>query len=360
MLYWASSHTTSWGVSLRPTVVAVLLLVTSAFAQQPANSPPRIIDFTQVDVYARYRYVDTTSGAVTSDDLQYRISGRIRLNLHNTGTYVGSRIETGSTFASGWSNSGVGRSKAEWVLNAKTFFVGQKLGKNAEVEVGAMDFEQGAGSEASYADFDSYTEGYRLRVHDLRGRYAPSKLVLHIGYVGDLNTVNSFARMHRLGEINYVQVLAEKSLNKKATASLQYDRLRGFNLLRAATKMTLPDPWWVNDARLETVARVSDGATAGWALHLVKTKNRMGKFNPGMYYSHIPTGVFRAGQEQALINGDVYGLGKRLGLTSKYQVTKAFDIAALITRRLDTVQGFRWRAQIVGHYQLAPLLKWLP
>jgi hypothetical protein len=339
--------------------VTLLFAAVAALAQQTQGSKS-IFEVPQADVYARYRYIDNTSGVVTSDDLQYRFTGRLKLNLRKTGTYASSRIETGSSIASSWSNTGIGKSPAEWVLNVKTLFVGQRVGKKAEVEVGSMDFEYGAGTEALYADQDSYSEGYRLRVHDIEGKLMPSKVVMHFGYVGDFNKVNTFGRMHRLGEINYVQILAEKKLAKWMTASAEFDRLRGLNLIRNAAKVTLPDPWLVNDLRIETVARLNDGATAGWALHLVKTKNRLGSFNPGIYYSHLPTGVYRVGTAQALVNGDVYGTGKRVGMTAKRQVTKAFDVSALITRKLENEPGFRWRAQIVGRYQLADLLKRLP
>jgi hypothetical protein len=339
--------------------VTLLFAGVAALAQQTPASKS-IFEVPQADIYARYRYIDNTSGVVTSDDLQYRFTGRLRLNLHKTGTYAGSRIETGSSISSSWSNTGIGKSPAEWVLNVKTLFVGQRVGKKAEVEVGSMDFEYGAGTEALYADQDSFNEGYRLRVHDLEGKLVPSKVVLHFGYIGDFNKVNAFGRMHRLGEINYVQILAEKKLAKWMTASAEFDRLRGLNLIRNAAKVTLPDPWLVNDLRIETVARLNDGATAGWALHLVKTKNRLGSFNPGIYYSHLPTGVYRVGLAQALVNGDVYGTGKRIGVTAKRQVTKSFDVSAIITRKLEIEPGFRWRAQIVGRYQLADLLKRLP
>lgn len=341
-------------------LAAIILISVFAQGQQAQAGAQSIFEVPQADIYARYRYIDNTSGVVTSDDLQYRFTGRLKLNLRQTGTYATSRIETGSSIASSWSNSGIGKSPAEWVLNVKTLFVGQRVGKKAEVEVGSMDFEYGAGTEALYADQDSYTEGYRIRVHDLEGKLMPSKVVLHFGYVGDFNKVNTFGRMHRLGEVNYVQVMAEKKLGKWMTASAEFDRLRGLNLIRNAAKVTLPDTWLVNDLRIETVARLNNSATAGWALHLVKTKNRLGSFNPGIYYSHLPTGVYLVGTAQALVNGDMYGTGKRIGVTAKRQVTKAFDVSTLITRKLDSDPGFRWRAQIVGRYQLADLFKWLP
>ena len=346
------------------TFVGFLLLLSSVIglAQQPASAnQPRVLEFTQADAYARYRYTDNQFGVVTNDDLQYRFTLRPRINVPRTGTYFGSRVETGSNFSSSWSNSGIGRSPKEWVLNAKTIFIGQRIGKHTEVEVGAMDVEQGAGTEATYTDLDAYTEGYRLRLVDLHHSYAPSRVVLHIGYLGDFTSMNAFSRLYRLGEVNYVQVLAEKNFEKWAVASLQFDRLRGLNLLRGASRFNLPDHWWINEARIDAVGRTNINPTAGWALHLTKTKGRAGKFNPGLYYSHLPIGVYQVGTQQALLNGDVYGLGKRIGVTSKYQVTKAFDISALVTRRLDSDPfGFRWRAQIVGRYQFASVLKRLP
>jgi len=339
------------------TLASLLFVSVLANAQQSPKPRQSFFELPQADVYARYRYIDTNSGAVTSDDLQYRFTIRPKINVPHTGTYFGSRIETGSNIGSSWSNSGIGRSPAEWVLNVKTIFAGQRLGEKAEVELGAMDFEYGAGTEAIYADQDSYTEGYRFRVHNLRGKYLPSKVVAHFGYLGDFNKVNAFGRLHRLGEINYVQLMAEKNLARWMTASTEYDRLRGLNLIRSAAKVTLPDSWWVNDLRLETVARLNDSPTAGWAVQVVKTKNRFGSFNPGIYYSHLPTGVYRVGTEQALINGDVYGTGKRIGVTAKRQVTRDFDVSVLITRKLESTPGFRWRAQIVGRYQVANLLK---
>jgi hypothetical protein len=349
-----SPATFSLGPSLRK---LCFLLLTALFTFAQDSTKPLHFEIPQADVSTRYRYIDNNAGMVTSDDLQYRFIGRFRLDVRRTGTYFGSRVETGSSFGSGWSNTGIGRSESEWTLNAKTFFIGQRLTEHVVVEVGAMDFEQGAGSEATYADFDAYTEGYRLKLSKLSGRFSPSRVTVTFGYVGDFNTVNSFARLHRLGEINYAQFLAEKKFNKTVVASAEFDRLRGINLFRTATKLTLPTTWLVNDAQLETVVRMNDGATAGYAIQIVKSKNRFGRINPGIYYSHLPAGVYQVGTQQALINGDVYGTGKRIGFTTRYQFTKSFDISTLVTRKLDSDPGFRWRAQIVARYQLAPLLK---
>ena len=339
-----------------------LLLGAASSAQTPLT--PKWIDVPQADLMTRYRYIDNSAGAVTADDLQYRFTGRIKLGVPRWDTFVGARIESGSLYSSSWSNTGIGRGDSEGTLNVKTFFIAQQLGKHAELNVGAMDMDLGAGTEATYSDADGYVEGYKVRLTSLKARYAPSRISATWGFVGDFNALNAFARLHRLGDSNYFQLLAERRFNGATNTSLEFDRLAGINLIRAAVKTALPASWLVNDFTVETTGRLNNGPTAGWAVHLVKTKNRLGKLNPGIFYSHLPLGVYRKGTTQALLNGDIYGTGKRAGFTTKYAVTKQFELSTFVARRLDTDPGPRWRAQIVARYQLAslirPLLKRLP
>lgn len=263
---------------MKPFIVAFLLSL-ACFAQD-AKQTPKIFEIPTADVSTRYRYIDTNAGTVTADDLQYRFTGRFRVNVPKAGTYFGSRVETGSGIGSSWSNTGIGRSKSEWTLNAKTFFIGQQLGKQAAIEVGAMDMEQGAGTEATYADVDTWTEGYRLRVNG-EGKYLPSKFTATFGFIGDFNTPNAFGRLYRLGEINYAQVLAEKKLTRTIRASAEYDRLRGIDLFRAATKMSLPDSWWINDLQVENVVRVAPRATSRLGAEFCEIEESFWMAQPG-------------------------------------------------------------------------------
>jgi len=52
--------------------VTLLFAGVAALAQQTPASKS-IFEVPQADIYARYRYIDNTSGVVTSDDLQYRL-----------------------------------------------------------------------------------------------------------------------------------------------------------------------------------------------------------------------------------------------------------------------------------------------
>jgi hypothetical protein len=330
------------------------MLLATAVAQSATK--PKWFELSHADLMSRYRYIDNERGRVTADDLQYRFTGRVKFNIPQSGTSLGARIESGSSFSSSWSNTGIGPGDSEGTLNVKTFYLTQRLGHRAEFHVGAMDLDQGAGSEATYSDADGYVEGYRVRIGSIKHRYAPSRISATWGHVGDFNTTNAFARLHRLSDSNYLQLLAERSFNGGTNTSLQFDRLAGINLVRAATKTSLPAAWLINDLQFDTVIRLSGDQTAGWALHLVKSRNRFARLNPGIFYMHLPTGVYAKGTSQALLNGDIYGTGKRIGFTTKYAVTKHFELNTLVTRKLDTDPGQRWRAQIGARYQLAPLI----
>ena len=348
-----------------------ILLATTLAAQTPAppgqpeapkpepakQAAKRFFEVPQFDLYTRYRYIDNSpSGNVTADDLQYRLTWRFRANLHATRTSLNSRVESGSTYNSSWTDTGIGRNSGKWVLNPKTFYLSQKFGEHVAVDVGAMDIDLGASSEATYSDKDGYTEGYRLRLLNLKHAYAPTRVTMTFGYIGDFNTMNAFARLHRMDTINYFALMAEKTFNKRVTASTEFDRLEGINLFRAAAKLKLPDEWLVHDLQTDAVIRMNHNATAGWAIFLTRTKGTLGSFNPGIFYSHLPTGVYQKGTRQVIQNGDIYATGKRLGFTTKYQLTRELDVSTFVARRFDTDSGPRWRAQIVFRYQLGPWL----
>ena len=74
-------------------VIAAFLLSIVCFAQDSTKQPiPKIFEIPTADVYTRYRYIDNNAGNVTADDLQYRFTGRFRVNVPKTGTYFGSRL----------------------------------------------------------------------------------------------------------------------------------------------------------------------------------------------------------------------------------------------------------------------------
>lgn len=310
----------------------------------------------------RFRYMDNGPGQVTSRDLQYKVDTRFRIKLLPGGSsYIQARGETGGAFNSGWPNTGVGRANREWVFNMKAFFVGQKFGPHAEAQVGGLEFDRGAGSEATYADGDGYLVGYRMRLVGKGQGWVPRKFSVTVGYVGDFKRPNVFSRLDRLGEANYVQVLAENTWGGDRTTSIEFDSIEGIQFARGALRWKkLPAPVF-DDFQLEAIARATDNPSFGWSARLSKELDQAGRWRAGIIYSHIPTGVFDKSGAQVLLNGDPITLGQRVGVRMGFAFVESFDVVVMGTRKLDsTPNTTRWRGEVMIRYKFASLMNgWL-
>jgi len=116
--------------------------------------------FVTVDSGSRFRYVDKGPGAVTDRDLQYKLSTRVQLDLAPEGkTYIQARGESGRSFQSSWDYFGPGPNKAYWSFNLKALYVGQKIGSHWEAQAGGIEYDWGAGTEATYATMTAGLRG---------------------------------------------------------------------------------------------------------------------------------------------------------------------------------------------------------
>jgi hypothetical protein len=123
----------------------------------------RRVEFLSADSISHFRYVDTAPGQVSARDLYYKFSTRVQFNLAGDGsTYLQARGESGRSFAASYDYTGIGKHDAYWSFNLKSLYLGQKIGKRFEMQAGGVEFDRGAGSEATYADNDGWLEGYRL------------------------------------------------------------------------------------------------------------------------------------------------------------------------------------------------------
>lgn len=356
------------GLSLFLLVSLTCLYSTSGWAQtKEANAAPvaphpvsflsHHVKFLSTDGFTRYRYVDKGQGKVTDSDLQYKLSARVQVNLVGEGlTYVQARGESGRSFASSWDYTGVGRNDRYWSFNLKSLYLGQRAGKHLELQAGGIEYDWGAGSEATYADNDAWLEGYRLRYAGAGGGWLPNKVALTIGYAGDFSQPNVFARLHRMGDENYIQFLASKKFGKTREASAEFDSIQGVRYTREAVRLQKL-PWVVIDGlSLEAISRLSDTARFGWSGSLWKSLDRKGRLRPGVFYSDIPSAIFRKDGATIFFNGDSYVPGKRIGPTFRVVPFENFEVTLFGSDRLDRTPGTRYRGQIQVRYQFASLL----
>jgi hypothetical protein len=305
----------------------------------------------------RFRYIDKGKGKVTDRDLQYRISTRVQVNLVGEGTtYIQARGESGHNFTGSFDYTGLGPNKAYWSFNLKSLFLGQKIGHHLEAQAGGIEYDWGAGTEATYADNDAWLEGYRLRYTGAGQGVLPDKVSATIGYVGDFLQPNAFARLHRMGDENYVQILASKKLGRNRDLSAEFDSLQSISYTREALHWQKLHLFVVDELSVEALTRFSDDRTFGFSSSLFRTLDPKGRLRAGVFYSDMPVEIFLNGKVQVLQNGDSYALGKRIGPTFRFKPFKDFEVSLFGSDRLDNTPGARYRGQVAFRYQFASLL----
>src|SRR5579871_2276371 len=237
----------------------------SGKAQQ--NFLVRHFEIEQWDIGSRFRYMDRQQGVVTDRDLQLKSSLKLDVDLWKKQTVIKLRAETGPSFTSSWSCSGIGMQKRALSLNVKAIYLQQKIGDRLTAQAGSLEFDRGAGSEATYADNDGWMEGYRLAVVGWKASsWRPDRMAVTVGYIGDFKMPNAFARLHRLGESNYVQVIAGKLFGDRREVSAEFDSIRGIGYFRPALRWGRGLTPIFDEAIVEAMIRGNDGAQAGGAV----------------------------------------------------------------------------------------------
>lgn len=341
----------------------------SAVAEDASNEKPRLeaptkisflaghLQFVGAEGVTRFLYIDQGAGKVTNRALQYRISTRVQVNVTGNGTtYLQARGESGPNFILSYANTGIGLNKGLWQFNLKSLFLGQKIGDHLEAQAGGIEYDWGAGTEATYADNDGWLEGYRLRYTGAGHGFLPDKISATVGYVGDFLQPNAFARLYRMGDENYVQILASKKLGTNRELSAEFDSLQSIRYSREAMHWRKLHLFLADEISIEALTRASDDPSFGWSSSLFKTLDPKGRFRAGVFYSDMPNRIFLNGKTQMLQNGDSYGLGKRIGPTFRFVPFKSFEVSLFGSDRLDSTPGARYRGQVALRYQFASLL----
>lgn len=317
---------------------------------------PRHVTFEVMDGLLQYRYIDNGAHQVADRDLLYKLSTRVKISLWGEGkTYVALRGESGRSFQGSTDYTGVGKNKSRWTYNLKSLYAGQKIGSHLEAQAGGIEYDRGAGAEGTYADNDGWLEGYRLRYSASGHRWAPDKVSVTVGYVGDLAQPNEFARIHRMGDENYIQVLVQKQILKNGNASAEFFSLQGIRYGRSAVRWKNVHAYLFDEIGVEQVVRATDHGSFGWFGTLSRKLDQKGRFVPGFFYSQVPSQMYLNGKTQMWVNGDCFVLGKRTGPTFKYTPFKQIEFTLFGSDRLDNTPGPRYRGQIQVRYQFASL-----
>ena len=352
--------------------VTILLLTISGgqlFAGEPgteasSNAPQqnfilRHVEIEQWEIGVRYRYMDRQPRVVTDRDLQLKSSLKLDVDLWKKVTVIKLRAETGPSFTSSWSYSGVGMQKQALACNVKSVYLSQKIGDRLTAQLGSLEFDRGAGTEATYADNDGWMEGYRLGVVAWKSsQWKPDRIGVTVGYIGDFKMPNAFARLHRLGEPNYTQVIAGKQIGDRRQTSVEFDSIQGVSYFRPALR------WGgryispvLDEVVLEGMIRGNKGGETGWAATGSRKLGAFRRWNVYATYSDVPPGLLRKNSADILLNGDSMALGRRLGSGLRFLPLGDLELSAFASRRLESTNlAPRWRGQLAVRYQLGDVI----
>jgi len=311
------------------------VIVPSTQRPTPLLSPlSRWFDMQTGVVRARFKYLVSSAGAVTNDQVQHseQIKGRVKLDA--SGSYaVNFGLSTGDTFVRSWNNTSIGTPNGYTSnLFLKLLYGSATPVKGLEIQAGGLGIVRGESSEITSYDYDGYVEGERVTISRPRGLHV-DELSMTIGYLGDAKTVSLWPRMYRLGEFNYYQVLAAKRFGSRLASSADVTTVAGATTVRNAFTMNTPELLKLhgpNSVRFEQYARINDSAY-GFLISAERTVASRFALTGGLAdidkdYGGLNSDRFDVGRRW--FTTDTISLGHELALQFFYQhsVNNAYDL----------------------------------
>ena len=158
----------------------VLLLPFTAGAQTPATPQPgtpatpsvavapalsRWFELQNATLNLRYRFIDTTAGVTTTNQLQHRETIRGRVKFDKAAKYTWNfGVFTGTRFTSGWDNTGWGLADAQKNFAFKASYLSAIPVQGIEAQYGGFYLLRGESTELTTYDEDGYLIGQRISV----------------------------------------------------------------------------------------------------------------------------------------------------------------------------------------------------
>jgi len=323
--------------------------------------PPAVTDRLHVNTLEsilRFNYMDRNveppAERVDTRDPQYRLRTRMVIDLAPTGTtYLALRAETGKGFDNSWDNLGGGFQSGTFNFNLKTLELGQKIGTRMRAGFGGLEFDAGSASETTYASGDSSFVGYRLVVTPAKA----AKISATAGNVSEFDQPNVFARMDKLGDLNYVQMLGQAAPAPGLDASISWDSIAAVRFFRQAVHLAKADggaavmsAGIVDDLRVELVERSTDDFRFAWAAAASRTVASNGTRRVQMIYSDVPLLLYVRDGARFFFNRGEIKQGRRLSGGYYQSVTPDWEAGVFLGRLVDSTPTLRWTVQVYLKY----------
>lgn len=320
--------------------------------QKPASPLARWIEVQNATVNTRYRFIDTSAGTVTTNQVQHRESLRARLKFDpaakyalNVGTFSGSR------FTSSWNNTGIGLGDWQKTLAVRALYFAAQPVAGIEAQYGSMYIIKGESTEITTYDEDGYVIGQRVSVRRPRELFF-DEISATVGYfTSDPAEFGVSKRVKYLDERpNYGHFLVDRKIGKRAGVSLDFTSLAGARTWRAAANVDTPELRAVDSILFENYKRTNRTAAYGFAV----SANKALTSQLGLNWGYASIDPLYGG-----LNSDRFHIGRRIFAGVSYALSPRFTASAFITRAVgnDAPLPQRTLSNLIFAYNALPDLR---
>ena len=278
----------------------------AAFAQSggaaaPAAKTRRWIDWQAATLDSRYRVIENSHRVTTVNQVQWRETARLGFlfdgrHRYSLQMYAG----TGTTFTGSWDALGPGTGETSWDPNLRQLFLSAAPLHGLAFEVGGLGLVRGEQTEITSWDNDGFMTGERVSLRRPREIFL-DEISVTAGFVGDTSTPNVFRRLDRLDDHNYTQVLLDKHVTPRVSASADWTSFDGTSTVREAVRVAARSWTLVDAVRLELYQRVEGTQDNGFAVSAERAVTRTVGITAG--YADID-------EHYGTLNADRFGRGR--------------------------------------------------
>ena len=342
-------------ILVRPSPIAAQVSAPNAPNAPSTPAAPvlsRWFELQNLTVNVRYRFIDDTSGRVTTNSVQHRETVRARVKFDKAARYSWNfGVFTGTRFTSGWDNTGWGIGDTQKNFAFKASYLSATPIRGVEAQYGGLYILRGESTEVTTYDEDGYLMGQRVSVKRPADLYF-DELSATVAYLApDPREIPVSARTKYLDDTpNYRHFLVDKKFGKRAGVSIDYTYADGAKTWRQGVNLKTPELRAVDTVILELYERVNRMADQGFALTLDKAVHRKLSVNWG-YASIDP--------HFTPLNADRFHIGNRVFGMLIYNISPEFLASAFITRAVgnDVPLPQRTLSNVVFTYNALPALK---
>lgn len=323
-----------------------------AAQQKPAAPLARWVEVQNATLNVRYRFVDTSAGTVTTNQIQHRESLRARVKFDAPGKYaLNAGVFSGSRFTSSWNNTGIGLGDWQAPLAFRALYFAAQPIAGVEAQYGSMYIVKGESTEITTYDEDGYVIGQRVSVRRPREMFF-DEMSATVGYFSsDPAEYGVSTRAKYLNDRpNYGHFLVDKKIGARAGVSLDFTSVGGTRTWRAATNISTRETRAVDSILFENYRRTNNNPAYGFALTANKAVTRKVSLQGG--YAKIDP--FYGG-----LNSDRFHIGNRVFFMTTYALSSRFTASAFITRAVgnDVPLPQRTLSNLIFAYNALPDLR---